>query len=52
LLVLLDDTFLPAAGDVAKVGIKQVVRAHDGKAGVDDSALALFTLSTAAFMLS
>lgn len=32
--VLLDHALLPAAGNVAEVGIKQVVRAHDGKAGV------------------
>ena len=42
--VLLHDTLLPATGDVAEVGIKQVVRAHDGKAGIDDAALALFDL--------
>ena len=42
--VLLDHAFLPTAGDVAKVSVKQVVRAHHGKAGVDDAALALLDL--------
>ncbi len=39
--VLLDDPLLPAAGDVAEVGLEQVVRAHDGEARIDDAALAL-----------
>ncbi len=30
--ILLDDAFLPAAGDIAEVGIEQVVRGHRGKA--------------------
>src|SRR5450759_2953675 len=42
--VLLDNTFLPAAGDIAEVGIKQVVRGHGGKARVDDACLALLDL--------
>ena len=50
--VLLDGSLLPTTGDVAEVGIEQVVRAHHGEAGVDDSALALLDLVTAVFMLS
>ena len=42
--VLLDDAFLPARGDVAEVGIEQVVRAHHRKARIDDPALALLDL--------
>jgi hypothetical protein len=42
--VLLDDALLPAAGDVAEVGVDQVVRAHGREALVDDAALALLDL--------
>ena len=42
--ILLDHTLLPAAGDVAEISVKQVVRAHDGKAGVDGPALTFFDL--------
>ena len=42
--VLLDDAFLPAAGDVAEVRIEQVVRGHRGKARIDDPGLALLDL--------
>jgi len=37
------------AGDVAEVSVKQAVRTHDGKAGVDDSALALFDIVYGSF---
>jgi len=42
--VLLDDTLLPASGDVAEVGIDQVVRAHHREALVDGAALAFVHL--------
>ena len=42
--VLLDDAFLPATGDVAEVGIEQIVRGHGGKARIDDPPLALLDL--------
>ena len=42
--VLLDDTLLPAAGNVAEVGLDQVVRAHGREALVDDAALAFLDL--------
>ena len=45
--VLLDHAFLPAARNVAKVSVEQIVRAHHGKAGVDDAALAAFATFTA-----
>ena len=42
--VLLHHPFLPARGDVAEVGIKQVVAAHGIEARVDDAAFALLDL--------
>jgi hypothetical protein len=39
--VLLDDALLPARGDVAEVGVEQVVHTHRGEAGVDRAALTL-----------
>ena len=42
--VLLDHAFLPAAGDVAEIGIEQVVAAHGSKAGVDHPAFAFLDL--------
>jgi hypothetical protein len=42
--VLLDDSLLPATGNVAEVGIEQVVRAHHREPGIDDSALTLLDL--------
>ena len=42
--VLLDDTLLPAAGDVAEVGVEQVVRGQRGKAGVHRPRFALVDL--------
>jgi hypothetical protein len=42
--VLLDDAFLPTRGDVAEVRIKQVVRAHDSKTRIDDTAFAFVHL--------
>ena len=35
-----NDTFLPATGDVAEVGIKQIEGTHHGKARIDDAPLA------------
>ena len=42
--VLLDNALLPAAGDVAEVGVEQVVRAHRREPLVDDPPLALLDL--------
>ena len=39
--VIFDDAFFPAGGDVAETRIKQVVRAHHGKPGIDRAALTL-----------
>jgi hypothetical protein len=36
--ILLDDSLLPARGDVAEVGVVQVVRTHRREAFVDDAA--------------
>ena len=47
--VLLHHPLLPAGGDVAEVGIEQVVRAHDGKAGVHDPSLAFLDLVDSGF---
>lgn len=38
--IFFDDTFLPAAGDVAAIGSEQGVRGHRGKAQIDDAGLA------------
>ena len=40
LYVLLDPPLLPAAGDIAEIGIKEIVRAHRCKACVDGARLA------------
>jgi hypothetical protein len=42
--VLLHDALLPARGDVAEVGVEQVVRGHGGKARVDHPRLARLDL--------
>ena len=39
--VLLDDAFLPAAGDIAEISIDQVMCAHDCKARIDHPPFAL-----------
>ncbi len=39
--VLLDHAFLPTTGNIAEVGIKQVVRTHGREAGIDHTLLAL-----------
>ncbi len=42
--VLLGHAFFPARGNIAKVGVEQVVAAHGGKTGVDDALLATLHL--------
>jgi hypothetical protein len=38
---MLDNTFLQTGSDVAEVGIKQIVRAHHGKARINEPIFAL-----------
>ena len=47
----LDDTFSQPLATQAKVSVKQVVRAHDGKADIHDPALAFLAVFAAVFML-
>ena len=42
--VLLDDAFLPAAGDIAEVRVEQVVGGHRREARIDDAGFALLHL--------
>jgi hypothetical protein len=37
---LLDSPFLPAGGDIAEVGIEEIVRGHGRKAGIDGAGFA------------
>lgn len=41
-----------AGGDIAEIGIEQIMRKHHGEAGLTMRSLLLLTLSTADFMLS
>ena len=42
--ILLDDAFLPAAGDIAEIRIKQVVGGHRREARIDDAGFAFLHL--------